>query len=566
MHANTLNIVIGGEAGQGLVTIGQLLAETLVASGYYIVVTQSYQSRVRGGHNTFIIRCSHEPINAPAEPIDLLVALNAETIELHRQELSQRGMVVTYAAIEVDGIPALRAPFNEFTSTRYENVAALGVVACLLGLEQAAPRELLEHKFGKKGAVVLEDNLKALENSYAWASRELAAKADLAQLLRLPPTSRQAQRLILTANEAIALGALSAGVKFCAFYPMTPATSIAIALNEHAQQMGVVVEQAEDEIAAINMALGASFVGAPSMVTTSGGGFALMTEGVSLSGMTETPVVIVVAQRPGPATGLPTRTEQADLEMVLYAGHGEFPRAIFAPGSVEDAFQLTRKAFDLAERYQGPVFIFSDQFMADSHRAVRPFAVEELDPIKIGADPADAATPYRRYALTPNGVSPRLLPGASDHLVIADSDEHDEEGHITEDLTIRVRMVNKRMKKLEGLKHEVLAPSYEGDEGPDLLLISWGSTQGSMLEAAARLRTTGRSVATLHFAQVWPLAAEQFIHHLRGARQVVSIESNCTGQFARLVLRETGFMITRQVLRYDGLPITPEYILRELNA
>jgi 2-oxoglutarate ferredoxin oxidoreductase subunit alpha len=204
--------------------------------------------------------------------------------------------------------------------------------------------------------------------------------------------------------------------------------------------------------------------------------------------------------------------------------------------------------------------------MADSHRAVLPFAVEDLDPITVGADPAEVASPYRRYALTPDGLSPRLLPGASDHLVIADSDEHDEEGHITEDLTIRVQMVNKRMQKLDGLKREVLAPSYEGDAAPDLLLISWGSTQGSMLEAAARLRTNGRTVGTLHFAQVWPLAAEQFIHHLRGARQVVCIESNVTGQFARLVLRETGFMITRQVLRFDGLPITPEYILRELTA
>jgi len=566
MNADTLNIVIGGEAGQGLVTIGQLLAETLVASGYYIVVTQSYQSRVRGGHNTFTIRTSQGPLNAPQEPIDLLVALNAETIELHRHELSQRGTVVTYAAIDVDGIPALRAPFNELTSARYENVAALGVVACLLGLEQAAPRELLEHKFGKKGAAVLEENLKALENAYAWASRELATKEDLARLLRLPPTSRQAQRIILTANEAIALGALSAGVKFCSFYPMTPATSIAVALNEHSRQMGIVVEQAEDEIAAINMALGASFVGVPSMVTTSGGGFALMTEGVSLAGMTETPVVIVVAQRPGPATGLPTRTEQADLEMVLYAGHGEFPRALFAPSGVEDAFHVTRKAFELAERYQGPVFVFSDQFMADSYRAVLPFAVENLDAIKVGTDPADVTSPYRRYALSPDGVSPRLLPGAGSHLVIADSDEHDEEGHITEDLTLRVQMVDKRMKKLDGLKQEVMAPSYHGDSNPDLLLVSWGSTEGPMLEAAARLRKDGRTVATLHFVQVWPLVPEQFIHHLRGARQVVSIESNLTGQFARLILRETGFMITRQVLRYDGLPITPEFILRELNA
>lgn len=566
MNTNTLNIVIGGEAGQGLVTIGQLLAKTLVECGYYIVVTQSYQSRVRGGHNTFTIRTGSEPLHAPQESIDLLIALNAETVQLHRDELSKRGFIVTDSEVEVEDIPSLSVPYGKLTSARYENVAALGIATYLLGLDQSVAAEVLEHKFGKKGAKVVEENRQALSASYQWAAEQLSAKGGDYGFLKLPATKRQSQRLILNGNEALALGALSAGVKFCSFYPMTPATSIAITLNEHSRRMGIVVEQAEDEIAAINMALGASFVGAPSIVTTSGGGFALMTEGVSLSAMTETPIVIVVAQRPGPATGLPTRTEQADLELVLYAGHGEFPRAILAPGTVEECFHAARKAFELAEKYQGPVFILTDQFIADSHRAVVPFKVEDLPSLKIGADPAQVHVPYHRYTLTENGISPRLLPGASKHLVVADSDEHEEDGHLTEDLSVRVQMVHKRLKKLDGLKNEVIAPSYNGDERPELLLISWGTTLGSMLEAAARLRSGGTKVATLHFSQVWPLVPEQFIHYLQEAKHVVCIESNATGQFAGVILRETGFKIQRQILRYDGLPITPEFILGELSA
>ena len=567
MSAKTLNIVIGGEAGQGLVTIGELLAKTLVESGYEIVVTQSYQSRVRGGHNTFTIRTSNNKLVAPQEAIDLLIALNEETVQLHRHELSENGFIVTDSSVTVDGAPCLAVPFAELTSRRYENVAALGVVTHLLGLDTTVPSEILHRKFGKKGAEVMAENEKALEGAYQWAANEISrTAAKNSSFLKMPATQRQSPRLILNGNEALALGALSAGVKFCSFYPMTPATSIAVTINQHAAKMGVIVEQAEDEISAINMAIGASFVGAPSLVTTSGGGFALMTEGISLSGMTETPVVVMLGQRPGPATGLPTRTEQADLEMVLYAGHGEFPRAIFAPGSVEECFHIARTAFELAERYQGPVFVLTDQFLADSHRAVVPFNLEELPRVQPGTDPSQVEAPYRRYAITENGVSPRILPGAGKHLVVADSDEHEEDGHLTEDLSVRVRMVDKRMKKLDGLRRDAIPPSYEGHENPELLLVCWGSTHGSVLEAASQLNSDGIKTGILHFAQVWPLVADHFIGYLKSAKQVVCIESNVTGQFARLIQRETGFQVPKTILRYDGLPITPEYILDELKA
>jgi len=300
------------------------------------------------------------------------------------------------------------------------------------------------------------------------------------------------------------------------------------------------------------------------MVATSGGGFALMVEGVSLAGMTESPIVVVVAQRPGPATGLPTRTEQGDLEFVLHAGHGEFPRAIFSPGTVEQCFHLTRRAFELAERYQGPMFLLTDQFLADSYRAVAPFGVENLDTVRPGTGAVESM-PYLRFAITESGISPRVFPGITKHLVVADSDEHTEDGHITEDPSVRRQMVEKRLRKGEGIRAEVIAPEMEGESNPDLLLVSWGSSKGAVGEAASRMRSTGEKVATLHFSQVWPLVPEQFMGHLDSARQVVCVEGNAIGQLARLIRRETGFQMKKKVLRYDGLPLTPESILRELN-
>jgi len=559
MESDTFNIVIGGEAGQGLLTMGQLLSKSLVRSGYFIVVTQDYQNRIRGGHNSFAIRASVEQVAAPQESIDLLVALDADTVRIHGDRMSPMGVVVADEALDLQDDRCLQVPLKRLSSARYSNVAALGVAGCLLSLDDTVLAHLIEESFGRAGAQVVEENRRALSTGYSWAESQES------RLPRLPRVSTPQKRLMMNGNDGITLGALSAGLRFYSFYPMTPSTSIALNLAAQAERMGLVVEQAEDEIAAINMAIGASFAGVPSMVGTSGGGFALMVEGVSLAAMTETPVVVVIGQRPGPATGLPTRTEQADLEFVLHAGHGEFPRAILAPGTVEECFHLTRRAFDLAERFQGPVFLLTDQFLADSYRAVEPFDLEDLPPVKPASQDVSFSTPYRRHAIGEGGVSPRLLPGMTEHLVVTDSDEHAEDGHLTEDLSIRKEMVEKRLRKGLGIRQEVVPPEADGEPNADLLLISWGSTRGSVLEAASTLRTNGRRIATLHFSQVWPLVPERFLAHLQGARQVVCVEGNARGQMARLIRRETGFHIREKVRRYDGLPITPEYILRELD-
>ncbi|MFO8058953.1 MAG: 2-oxoacid:acceptor oxidoreductase subunit alpha [bacterium] len=548
-----LNLIIAGEAGQGLLTIGEILTRTLVRHGLYVCVNQDYQSRIRGGNNSFAIKVSDTNVQAPAETFDVLVALNQESVDIYKQRLNQGGIIIADADLEATD-PAVRVPFSDLGEKKYTNVAAAGIAGVAVGLDTSVLSQTVHDHFKKPE--LADKNQEVLDKAIEWARENASEKTG-----KLSKTSR-GERLMMSGNQAIALGAMSAGVKFYSFYPMTPATSIALALIKYAEKTGIVVEQAEDEIAAINMALGASFAGAPAMTGTSGGGFALMVEGLSLAGMTETPVVIALAQRPAPGTGLPTRTEQADLEFALHAGHGEFPRAVLAPGTPEQCFELTRKAFHLAEKYQGPVIIMTDQFLADSYRAVEPFDLESAEPVTVGNSGEDDPD-YKRYRFTDNGVSPRRIPGWSRSLVVADSDEHFEDGHITEDHEVRTNMVDKRLNKLEGLKSEIVPPDYEGEENPELLLLTWGSTIGAVREAADKLKSEGEKVATLHFSQVWPIVPEQFTGYIENAKRVVSVEGNATAQMARLLRRESGIEIKEHVLRYDGLPVTPEQILRD---
>lgn len=553
-----LNILIGGEAGQGLVTIGGLLAKALIREGFDVVVTQGYQSRIRGGHNSFEIYFAQSEIYSPAEKVDLLVALDEETIEIHKNSLSENALIIADQS-HLKSLKGLGIPYKDISSQRNTNIVAFGVVCSLLGIGKGTALDIFESTFGKKDPEVLKNNEGAFNSAYDWT----VSKAIKFNHPNAP--SGKSKRLMLNGNDAIALGAMSAGIKFFSFYPMTPSTSVGLTLAANAGKMGMVVEQAEDEIAVINMAIGASYAGAPSMVATSGGGFALMVEGVSLAAMTETPIVIMVGQRPAPATGLPTRTEQGDLEFVLHCGHGEFGRAIFAPASVEECFFLTRRAFELAEKFQGPVFILSDQFLADSFRAVLPFDVAGLPPITAGASSWSGDEVYKRFHLSENGISLRLLPGLSEHLVVVDSDEHTEDGHLTEDLHIRKLMVEKRLKKLEGLKKEVTAPKYLGSDKPDILFVTWGSSFGAVYDSTRILQEKKIDCAVLSFSQIWPIVPDNFLHHLKNARQVIGVEGNATAQFARLIKRECGFEINKNILRYDGLPITAQYIVDKLE-
>ena len=553
----SINIVIGGAAGQGLATIGRLLSKGITRAGYHMLVTQKYMSRVRGGHNTFAIRMGTEPLFGPTEHIDILAALNEETLEKHAGALAPGGLVVAGDDLDSSSLNALRIPFKDLASKPlFYNIVVLGVLGRAICLDLAILESLLKETFAKKGEEVLQSNLEVLRKSFNWVADQ---KHDISCMDA--PENRQG-RMMLNGNEAVALGALTAGCNFISFYPMSPATSVALSLIAKGASLGLQYEQVEDEIAAVNMALGASYAGARAMVTTSGGGFALMEEGVSLAGVSETPLVCVVVQRPGPATGMATRTEQSDLNLVVYAGHGEFPRAVFAPSDPEDCFYLTHHAFDLAETFQTPMFVLSDQYLADSYRDVQVF---DLDKLPDTARPLlDADEGYKRYALTEDGISPRLIPGFSKALVRADSHEHDEKGRITEDGQNRVVQNSKRLRKESGLFEEVIGPDYYGEEDADVVLLCWGTTLGSCLEVM-ELAETAKSLAVLHFKQVYPLREEQFLEHLESADRVISVEGNATAQFAQLIARETGFLVQDRILRYDGRPMTAEYVLKGLE-
>lgn len=561
-----VNIVIGGEAGQGLATIGGLMVKALVRTGYEVHVTQDYMSRIRGGHNTFQIRFGPYPVLSPRETVDVLVALAPETIDLFKDKLSKRGVVVLDEAVAEKNhlsksLPRLfKVPFKELApKPLFFNTAALGVLASVVCSDMSVLEELLAQTFGKKGEDVVRQNLDVLHAAAEWKEKHES-------LFECPaPPEKTGTHLVLNGNEAIALGALAAGCNFLSFYPMTPGTSVALTLIKHSREAGLVAEQAEDEIAAINMAVAASYAGARSIVTTSGGGFALMCEGISLAGMIETPVVVAIAQRPGPATGLPTRTEQGDLNMVLHAGHGEFPRMVYAPGNVEQCFHLAHRAFDQAEKHQSPAFVLTDQYLADSFRGVVPFDPDKLPPVTRPKMIPDDPSSYARYARTEDGISPRAIPGLSEALVLADSDEHTDQGHITEDHDVRIRQQDKRMCKMCGVFSDTIAPDYYGDEDADRVLVCWGSTMGACLEAMGILRGKGQKVGVLHFSQVYPIDPAQFMDRLTSAGKVYFVEGNSTGQFAGLVRKETGFPPRELILRYDGLPFTARYILNDIT-
>ncbi len=555
MTEQIINIMFGGEAGQGLQTAGPMLARCLVRKGYSVHVTQTYESRVRGGHNIFAIRAGKEKISAPCEQIDLLICMNEESFHIHQEQLTDNALVIGNEEWNIDDDRWMGIPFKMFGEKLYWNTAASGIAAGLIGLEQEKMEKVIDDTM-KSG--ITEENKRVLGAAYRWLEEKEYEFKPLSGI------KKPQNKWILTGHEAIALGAISGGIKFCSFYPMSPATSIAQTLINHSEKMGLIIEQVEDEIAAINMALGASYAGAPSIVPTSGGGFALMTEGLSLSGISETPVVIVIAQRPGPGTGLATRTEQGDLWLALHSGHGEFPRVIYSPGNVEECFHLARKASFVTERYQVPVIILTDQYIAESFQDLDTFNISELPFIKAGADPSEVPVPYHRYRITENGISPRLLPGHSRQLVVGDSHEHTEIGHMTEDLTLRPKMVEKRLKKGEMLKDESILPEYKGSKNPDILFVCWGSAKGAVEEAAERLKSEGKKTASLHFSQVWPLYPDNFLKYLEKAHRVIAVEGNATGQLAQLIRMESGFVIEDRISRYDGLPMTPEFIMEKI--
>ncbi len=563
-----LTIKIAGEAGQGTQTIGAALCRLFNKAGSYIFSDQDVMSRIKGGNSFFRLRISRKPLYAPRDKSDIVVALDKSSVALHREKMSSGGILVLdrkkFNITDTDKI-FFDAPLYDMAnkiggSELFVSSAALGVLCGIIKIEFKYLDGILRSVFSAKSEEVIAKNIEAARAGYDFSGVNF--KSDIFAIKE----GSAKENLLMNGNEAIALGAIRAGCKFYSAYPMSPSTSIMNFMADHAKKFNIVVEQAEDEIAAINMIIGASYAGVRSMTATSGGGFALMAEGLSLAGMTETPIVAVDAQRPAPATGFPTRTEQADLDFLIHAGHGEFARAIFAPGTVEEAFYLTVKAFNLAEKYQIPVLIMTDQHLAESYRNIEKFDFNKAKVKRYIISKEDSAkiVDYKRYQLTESGVSPLAVPSWINGVIYADSDEHTEEGHITEDAQIRVKMVEKRFyKKMAGLSGEIEKPAGYNIEGAEILLVGFGSTYGIMRETSDAIK--GRKVGFIHLSQVWPFPAAEMTALLKDSKKAITVENNAGGQLARLIRRETGVNIEKSILKFDGRPFDLDYLIQRVS-
>lgn len=569
---------IGGQAGQGLQTIGAVLAKLFAGMGYQVFTHQDYMSRIRGGHNFYQVRISDKPVTSSRRGVDILIALDKTTIATHRDAINADGFIIYDSATikeSFDDEIFFDIPFRglaeEAAGARLmENTVALGAVMGMMGLGTEPLEALLTRTFERKGQEVVDKNIAAARAGAAYA----AANCGRCRF-SVPAAEGPERQMLLDGVTATGLGALMSGCQFYAAYPMTPSTGVLNFMAAAGKKYNVVTEQAEDEIAAINMAIGASYAGVRSMTGTAGGGFALMVEGLSLAGMTETPVVIFVGMRPAPATGFPTRTEQGDLMFVAHSAHGEFPRVIMAPGTPEQAFYLTNKAFDLAEKYQIPAFILMDQYLADTEWTLPGLDVSRLvyQDYRLRADVLAKLDHYQRHAFTASGVSPLGEPGASRHLVVTDSDEHDEDGHIVEDAETRVKMVEKRfLKKLPLVRAEMAPPLVYGASEPETVIVCWGSNYGVVREAVGRINAGGTGsggLAMLHFSEVWPVPGTDsfdWVQYLARAGRTICLENNAGGQLSHLLRLEAGVVFDQNINRFDGRPFLLEELEESLSA
>ena len=558
-----INIRIAGAAGQGIVTAAELLGKAITRSGWHVTAYSDAESRIRGGLNFMHVRVSDPARSGVTNRVDMLVALTSEAVEQLAPGLTERGIVICNEAWE----HPRRAPLalvqlaEEAGSKRVESTVAVALVAGLIGLDASVLEPLLRERFGDDPAK-LDPNLKALTLSYAAAQ----AWSD-GDVFRLTPAAEQAERLWLAGSEALALGAVAGGVTFFAGYPMSPATGIFDSLADFQKEAGIVIEQAEDEIAAINMVAGAAYAGARSMTASSGGGFALMVEGLSLLGMIETPAVIVLGQRPGPATGLPTRTAQGDLNFARFSGHGSFPRILLAPSSVLDCIDVMAHAFDLAERFQVPVIVLSDQLQIDTTASVPVPSVADLPRERYLMTPEalEALEVYRRFEQSESGLSPMAAPGDSRHTVVVDSDEHDEDGHMIECGEIAERMVNKRLRKAERVMEAAWAPDVTGDVEGRPLVVTWGSSQESVAEALAQLNADGAGIAHMNLRWLWPLPEEPITSIIRSAASVTVVEHSPEGGLVSILREVTLRAVDHEIRCVTGRPFSVEFLVEQLT-
>jgi 2-oxoglutarate ferredoxin oxidoreductase subunit alpha len=575
-----LTIRLGAAAGDGIQSAGEMMMKVLARSGQYISTYNGNQSLIRGGHVWFHIHSAPKRVYSLGYGIDFLVPLTQLAYDQHFESLNPGGAVIyDPAVVKVHdlgkGIHELKVPLSE-TALKYDrrpimkNTVALGGLTAAIGVDFSVLAKSISDQFGRKDPSIAENNIKAAKDGFDTVTSQ-------GGVLRNYKYDYSKVRPVLTADYALALGAVNAGCRFYAAYPMSPASPIVHWMTSHAKKLGLTVFLGEDEIAVMNATIGASFAGARAMCGTSGGGFSLMQEAIGEAAMTETPVVVVDVMRAGPSTGLPTKTSQGDLNMVLGISHDDFPRVILAPRTPEESYSVAERAFNLAERYQVPVIILLDFAIGDGgYSTVENINLNfSIDRGKVETKPSAETyngTWFKRFALTDDNISARSFPGTPGMMFVAKTDEHDEWGHdlsdvlsgIKEYLPVREKMHEKRMKKLDQISKEMRPPEIVGPSGADISIISWGSTANPIREALERLWELGVSVNSYEFSDIYPLNVTEVRRSLASAGKMIMVEVNYSGQFEKLLKRELGIEMAGHIRKYNGEPIYPAEIEKQI--
>ena len=573
-------IGIGGAAGQGVATPGDIFAKIFSRRGLHLNAYNAYQSIIRGGHTFLTIRTGVQEVRNMGDRIDLLIPLNQDTMDRHLRLLSS-GAACIYNADTIhpgsaaEGVQLCPLPVSKLADITRNKVAqntlAMGAGLQMMGIGFESLEEVLREQFKKKGEAVVTENVGVARAGYDYAAAHFKA-------FPMPLPRTENRYAILSGNIAMAMGGAAAGVKFYCAYPMSPSTGVLHWMAAHARKAGIMVRQVEDEIGVVNMAIGAAHAGVRAMCATSGGGFALMSEGLGMSAMIETPIVVIDCQRAGPSTGVPTKTEQGDLWQMLGAAFGDYPRVIAAPLDVGDCFKLIPEIFNIVDRFQCPGLVLCDLLLSEGRLSVDPKELDFRPPIDRGelitagnGGPSAPATngAYKRYQITESGISPRAIPGVPGHIHTVATDEHQEDGVlISDEFTNPIKrraMMEKRMRKVAGIEAAVPQPALVGPRTADVTLIGWGSTKGVIEEACEILTEQGISANQLPIRWLVPLHGEAILELLKGSRHTIIVENNYSGQFARYLRSETSFVADGHIRKYDGEPFMPHHIVEAVK-
>ena len=571
----TFAVGIGGAAGQGVATPGDIFAKIFSRRGLHLNAYNAYQSIIRGGHTFLTIRAGPEKVTNMGDRVDLLIPLNQDAMDRHLRLLTAGAACVYNADTIKPGVPAegvelCSLPVSKLADITRNKVAqntlALGAALSMIGIGFQALEEVITEQFKKKGDAVVSENVGIARAGYDYANANFRPFA-----WPLPMTENR--YAVLSGNIAMAMGGAAAGVKFYCAYPMSPSTGVLHWMAAHARKAGMMVRQVEDEIGVVNMAIGAAHAGVRSMCATSGGGFALMSEGLGLSAMMETPVVVIDCQRAGPSTGVPTKTEQGDLWQMLGAAFGDYPRVIACPLDIGDSFKIIAEIFNISDRFQCPGIVLSDLLLSEGRLSVDPKELDFAPAIDRGelitTPEANANGGYKRYKITTSGISPRAIPGVAGHTHTASSDEHDENGVLISDEFTnpakRRAMMEKRMRKVSGIEAAVPPPELWGPKNAEVTLIGWGSTKGVIEEACEILTEQGIPANQLQIRWLVPLHGEAILDILKDARHTIIVENNYSGQFARYLRSETSFAPDGHIRKYDGEPFMPHHIVNAVK-